>query len=360
MKAFPLDEEQTMAILELQLYRISQLEIDHIRGELKDKKAEAKRIKEILASTKKLWDVVRTELEEIAEKFGDKRRTAIGSSEEIAEFDPTSYIVRENTNVVLTEDGWIKRVGRIQSVETTRVREGDRVAAVAPGSTVDHVVFFSSDGIAYTLPMEQVPASTGYGDPLAKYVRLGDGVRILNAVSTDARFTPEDHKVRGHQTAGPFLLIVTARGQVMRLSFSNFRMPSTKVGRKYCRLAEGDRVVFIELVRDAETVFLATRNARVLHFAIKDVPVLVAAGKGVRGMRLAEGDEVLGAAQMSRPSDCLRVINTNDKPITLGQMKYNVTSRGGKGIRTSQRTGFKELVRPPIELVDWATIEAGA
>ena len=111
--------------------------------------------------------------------------------------------------------------------------------------------------------------------------------------------------------------------------------------------------MFVELVRDAETMFLATKNARVLHFKIGEVPVLGGPGKGVRGIKLAPQDKVLGAVTLTRPSDCLRVINSNGKPLSFGQMKYSVTSRGGKGIRTSARSGFDEVVRPPIELVDW-------
>src|SRR5262249_87740 len=130
MRAFKLDEVQTEAILEAQLYRIAQMEIKKILDELKEKKAEAARIEEILGSKRKLWGVVKGELNELAEKYGDKRRTKMGSSEDLPEFDPEAYILRENTNVVLTRDGWIKRVGRLTSVESTRVREGDEVIAV--------------------------------------------------------------------------------------------------------------------------------------------------------------------------------------------------------------------------------------
>jgi DNA gyrase subunit A len=357
MKVFPLDAEQTDAVLELALYRISALEIDNILEELKDKQAQADSIRKILGSKSRLWKVVETELEEIAAKFGDNRRTALGSEDEITEFDPQAYIVRENTNVVVTRDGWIKRVGRLQKVESTRVREGDSVLSVVPGSTLEHVVVFSSDGVAYTLPIEQVPASSGYGDPLSKLVRGGDGARTVWAVSTDPRFTPADSTVRKNQPPAPYLLIATRSGQVMQLSFSPFRTPSTKAGRRFCRLRERDSVVFVELVRDAETVFLATRDARLIHFKIDDVPILGGPGKGVRGIKLAPNDEVLGAIQLGRPGDALHVINANDKTLSFGQMKYGVTSRGGKGIKTSTRTGFKEIVPLPIELVDWEQYE---
>lgn len=357
MAAFPLDEEQTNAILEMQLYKISQLEINDILKELKEKKQQAAEIEQILASNRKLWKVVENELKEIAEKYADKRRTSLGSSEEITEFNPEAYIVRENTNVVITREGWIKRVGRLANVESTRVREGDEVLAVVPGSTLDHVIFFSSEGIAYTLRIDEVPASSGYGEPVAKHFRMGDGVSLVGALSTDPRFTPADFKVKGQEQPGPFLLVATAQGQVLRIPLAPFRPASTKAGRKYCRLRPGDKVVFVELLNEATSMFLASAQARVLHFAIDEVPVLSGPGKGVRGMKVGSDDQVLGAATLSRPSDCLRVITTGDKEMVFGQQKYELTSRGGKGIRTVQRSGFATILRPPIILVDWAAIE---
>ena len=101
----------------------------------------------------------------------------MASGEDAPEFDEEAYIVRENTNVVLTRDGWIKRVGRLASVEGTRVREGDAVIAVVPGSTLDHVVFFADDGTAYTMRINEVPASSGYGEPIAKFFKLADQVQ---------------------------------------------------------------------------------------------------------------------------------------------------------------------------------------
>ncbi len=168
MKAFPLDEIQTDAILDLALYRISSLEIDRILAELREKEAEASRIRKILKSKQKLWEEVQGELEEIQKTFKSARRTEFGSSEEITEFDPQAYIVRENTNVVATNEGWIRRLGKISSVDKLRVREGEEISIVLPCTTLDNVIFFCSDGTAYTLPVDQVPPSTGYGEPLSR------------------------------------------------------------------------------------------------------------------------------------------------------------------------------------------------
>lgn len=351
MREFPLDEVQTDAILELQLYRISRLEIDQIREELAEKRAEADRITRLLKSRPKMWKLITEELEEFGKQFGDARRSSIGSSEEIVEFDPTTYIVRENTNVVLTRDGWIKRVGQLSSVSKTRVREGDSVLTVVPGSTLDNVVFFCSDGVAYTIPIDQIPVSSGYGEPLAKRAKLKDGVAVVAALPTDPRFVePADEST---EESGICLLITTKRGQVMQIPFELFRTASTRAGRKYCRLNKQDEVVAVEFITEAETVFLASRKARIIHFAIEEIPLLSSAGKGVRGIRLEPGDEVLGMAQLARPSDCLRVRNENDKLLSFGQTKYQVTSRGGRGVKTSTRTGFTEVIQPDIQLVDW-------
>lgn len=358
MKAFPLDEEQTNAVLELALYRISTLEIDEIREELAALEKEAKRIQAILKSDKKLWDLVGRELGEIAKEYPDRRRTDFGSSEELTEFDASAYIVKENTNIVISKDGWIKRLGKVSEISKLRLRDGDQILDVLPASTLDTIVFLSSDGVAYTIGADQIPASTGYGEPWSKFFKIGDGANLVSAITTDARFTYEDFEVVDSPTMGPHVAVVTAAGQVMRVSLSPFRLASTKAGRKYCRCRKGDRVVYAQIVDpETDTMFLASKKARIIHIESGDIPVLAGAGVGVRGIKLAAGDEVLGARRLSRPSDVLRVVNSNGNQLSFGQMKYGVTGRGGKGVETSKRAGFAEIVPPEIELVDWTQVE---
>ena len=353
MGAFPLDERQTNAILELQLYKISRLEIDAILGELAEKRAEADRLEALLGDEGELWALIRAELKEIGDRFGDRRRTTLGGSDEVGEFDPTAYIVREDTNVVLTRDGWVKRLGTINAVDALRTREGDETLCVLGASTLDAVVFFAEDGTAYTLQVDQIPASTGYGEPLGKYVKLDDGVRVIAAETTDPRFTPADFEVDGAAALAPHFLVATALGQVTRVGLSGFRDPSARGGRKYLRLQDGDRAVHVERVDGAQSVFLATEKARVLHFKVDAVPVVGGVGKGVKGIDLAKGDAVLGAQLCRRPGDALHVLNVNEKELPFGQMKYTPTGRGGKGVKTSQRTGFKRVLGREPELVDW-------
>jgi DNA gyrase subunit A len=357
MKAFKLDEIQADAILDAQLYRIAQMEIKKILDELKEKKAEAERIEAILRSTKKLWGVVKQELNDLGDKFADRRRTRIVSEEDTPEFDPEAYIVRENTNVVLTRDGWIKRVGRLAAVESTRVREGDEVIAVAPGSTLEYVIFFADDGTAYTMRINEVPASSGYGEPIAKFFRLADDVRIIDAVTTDERFTPADQRPKNGEAPGPYVLAVTAQGQTLRTPLAPFRVASNKLGRRYTRLGDGDRVVMAKVLRDEESIFLASASGHVIHFRIEEINILSGAGKGVMGIKLAEGDTCLGGALISNRHDALLLETAGGKTQEFRRGKYQVTSRGGKGFAAVKRTTFTRVVPPAIELVDWDKVE---
>ncbi len=360
IRAFKLDEIQANAVLDAQLYKIAQMEIQEILNELKEKTAEAAKIEALLASEKKLWGVVRGELEKVAEAFPDRRRTRMASGEDTPEFDEKAYIVRENTNVVLTRDGWLKRVGRLASVEGTRVREGDEVIAVVPGSTLDHVVFFADDGTAYTLRMNDVPASSGYGEPITKFFKLSDNVKILAALTTDERFTPKDVPPANGEPAGPYVFVVTAQGQALRSPLTPFRVESTKVGRRYVKLNEGDKVVMVTVPRQEETVYLASADGHVIHFRIDDVNVLSGIGKGVLGIKLDEGDVCIGGALMGGRFDKFVLETTGGKTMEFGRAKYEVTSRGGKGHEALKRAGFVRVVSPPIELVDWDRVEGKA
>jgi DNA gyrase subunit A len=363
MAAFKLDEEQTAAILDTQLYKIAQLEIKRILDELREKKKEAERIEGILGSKAKMWGIIKSELNELADKYAagpdGRRRTRMASDDDVLEFDEEAYIVRENTNVVLTRDGWIKRVGRLASIESTRVREGDEVIAVVPGNTLEHVVFFADDGAAYTMRINEVPASSGYGEPLAKFYKLADKAKIITALPADERFVPPEEKPKNGEPPGPYILVATADGQVLRAPFAPFRLESTKAGRRYVRLNDGDRVVMVALPREQTTMMLASTEGRLIHFAIEDVNILAGVGKGVMGIKLTGKDTCLGGALLGAKRDRLVVETSSGKTLDLLQQSYQVTSRAGKGHEIVKRSTLVRVIPPPIEIPDWDTIEAG-
>jgi DNA gyrase subunit A len=358
MKAFDLDEIQTDAILDAQLYKIAQMEIKKILDELREKKKQAEEIEAILGSTRRLWTIVKTELNELAEKFGDKRRTRLGSAEDTPEFNPDAFIVKENTNVVLTADGWIKRVGRLASVEGTRVREGDSVIAVAPASTLDHVIFFVNDGTACTMRVNEVPASSGYGEPITKFFKLDDQVKVIGAATTDERFVPAGSKPpTKDDPLGPYLLVVTQDGLTLRAPLAPFRIASNKLGRRYVRLNDGDKVVMTAvLVGDEESIFLCSAEGHVIHFRLDEINILSGVGKGVIGIKLADGDKCLGGALITRKSQMLQVETSGGKTLEFTG-RHDTVGRGGKGFEAVKRTSLTRVVPQPIELVNWDEIE---
>src|SRR2546427_9067725 len=178
--AFRLDQVHADAILDIRLYQLARLEIEKIRAERAEKRKRLKEIEALLARPRERWKLVRAELVAIGEKYGDARRTRIGGGEELA-YDPEAYIVHEEATVILSRDGWLKRVREVKDPSSTRLREGDALAAVLPGTTRDRLVLFSTRGALYVLRVADVPATTGYGEPVQSLLKFGDGERVVVA-----------------------------------------------------------------------------------------------------------------------------------------------------------------------------------
>ena len=357
MRVFSLTDLQTDAILDAQLYKIAQMEIQKIRDELAEKKKLAAAIEKILASPKKLWGIIKDELAALGDKFGERRRTKMAGGDEMPEYDESAYIVRDNTNVVVTRDGWIKRVNRLASVEGTRVREGDAVLAVLPASTLDTAIFFADDGTAFTIGVNDIPVSSGYGEPITKFFKLGDNVKIIAGSTADARFVPADVPGKRDEPAGPYILVVTERGQTLRMPLAPFRVPSNKLGRMYAKLNDGDRVVMAQVLTAADkSLFLVSQGGHILHFAIDEINILSGVGKGVIGIKLEDDDVCLGGVTITRPSDSFQVETSGGRTMEFTG-RHEQTSRGGKGYEAVKRTHFVRIVPPAIELVNWDEIE---
>src|SRR4029077_3368376 len=161
-KRFELSDAQTDAILELKLYKLARLEIDAILAELRERKARAKEIQAILDDKRKLMRVVRGEIVEVAERFPDKRRTKVGGGGgDDVEFVAEDFIVEEEVTVILSRDGWLKRVREVKDLSATRLREGGAILAAMRGSTKEAVAIFSNFGYAYVVRVNDVPASSG-------------------------------------------------------------------------------------------------------------------------------------------------------------------------------------------------------
>jgi DNA gyrase subunit A len=351
MKRFELDAEQTDAILELKLYRLARLEILVIQNELAEKRKRARQIAALLKDEDGRWKVVRDEIEEVQGLYGkgDKRRTLIESVEEVA-FTADDFIVEEDNVVIVSRDGWLKRQKEVRDLSTTRLREGDAVLAVLPGSTRASVVFFSNFGVAYTARIIDVPASTGYGEPVQKLFKLRDGERVVAALSLDPRVVG-DIATRKEGMAPPVHAVaVTSDGYSLRFSLEPFVEPSTRAGRRYARPAEGVEVVGVARITGRETIIAATQSARGLLCPAEEINFLSGPGKGVILIKLQENDDrVLGFIASTGDRDIMRVETSRGAEQTISTGKYEITGRGGKGRELLQRGQFMRVIPNEVE-----------
>src|SRR5688572_24925296 len=351
MKRFALDAEQTDAILELKLYRLARLEILVIQNELGDKRKRARQIGTLLKDEDSRWKLVRDEIEEVQDEYGkgDKRRTRIEAVEEVA-FSADDFIVDEDNVVIVSRDGWVKRQKEVRDLSTTRLREGDSVMAVLPGSTRASVVFFSNFGAAYTSRIIDVPASTGYGEPVQKLFKLRDRERVIAAFSLDPRAIGSIAARKEGEPAPVHALAVTSDGYSLRFGLEQFVEPSTRAGRRYARPSDGVEVVGVAAITGSETVIAATQEARAILCAADEVNYLSGPGKGVILIKLqSDEDRVLGFIASTGDRDIMRVETSRGAEQTISTTKYEVTGRGGKGRELLQRGQFVRVIPAEVE-----------
>jgi DNA gyrase subunit A len=349
IKRFTLDAEQADAILELKLYRLARLEILVIQNELADKRKRARQINALLKDDEARWKVVREEIETIQKKYGDKRRTTIEAVEEVA-FTADDFIVEEDNVVIVSRDGWVKRQKEVRDLATTRLREGDSVLAVIPGSTRATTVFFSNFGVAYTARIIDVPASTGYGEPIQKLFKLRDGERIVAAMSLDTRVAGDIATRKEGQAPPVHAVAVTSDGYSLRFSLESLVEPSTRAGRRFARPSEGVDVVGVERVTGKEIIIAATREAHGMLTRVDEINYLSGPGKGVILMKLSSKDDaVLGFRIATGDRDLLRVETSRGAELTISLGKYDPTGRGGKGRELLQRGQFTRVIPADVE-----------
>ncbi len=348
MARFALDADQTDAILELKIYRLARLEILVIRKELEEKRRRMRQINTLLKDEQSRWDIVRVEIEEIQKKYGDPRRTKISSDEGEAEYTAEDFIVDEDNVVLVSRDGWVKRQKEVKDLAATRVREGDMVMAALAGSTRSAVVFFSNFGVAYTSRIADVPASTGYGEPIQRFFKLKDGERIVAAFSLDPRVAGAITPKKEGAEPPVHAVAVTTDGYSMRFSLEPFVEPSTRSGRRFARAADGAEFVGVARLAGGETLIAATREARAILCRATEVNFLSGPGRGVILIKLAsETDRVLGFIASTGDRDLMIVETSRGAEQTISTTKYEVTGRGGRGRELLQRGQFIRVVPPP-------------
>jgi len=354
-----LDEEQTDAILELKLYRLARLEINLIRDELKEKNKRASQIRKLLAedtsdtSASGRWQIVREEIESLivdtSKDPAARRRSVIQTVGEEAEYTEEDFIVAEDCHVMITTDGWVKRQKQITDPSKSRLRQGDSVLECLAGSTRSTIAFFSSLGVCYTARMIDIPASSGFGEPIQKLFKLKDGERIVTALSCDSRLLSDiQENLKKPDLCPPtHALAVTKDGFALRFGLSSFVEPSTRSGRRYARPSATSSLLGVVTIHGDETILAVTEACRAMVCPAQEVNYLSGPGKGVTLIRLSAGDRVLGFKASTGDRDLMVVQTNRGAKKTISTAKYKTVGRGGRGIEIQKNGKIAEIVALP-------------
>ena len=359
-----LDAEQTDAILELKLYRLARLEINLIQEELKAKQKRAREIQKLLkestddTNNSGRWLIVREEIEALIGKYakteGGKRRTEIITIEEEPEFDEKDFIIDEDCHAMVTTEGWVKRQKQIADPGKSRLREGDNVLAVVAGSTRATIAFFSSFGVCYTSRFIDIPASTGYGEPVQKLFKMKDGERIVSVMSLDPRVIGniQENPKKPNDSPEVHGFAATSNGFAMRFGLDQFVEPSTRTGRRFARVAPEHEVIGVEAVHGTETILAITADCRAMVCPAVEINYLSGAGKGVTLIKVAKTDKVLGFKASAADRDLLVVETNRGAQKTISTAKYRITARGGRGLEIQKNGKISAIISEPIKTPD--------
>lgn len=374
IERFGLTELQADAVLETKLYRLGKLEIKDILDELKAKRDRADEIRRLLADEPALWAIIRGEIKDIASAYAQPRRTRIEGPTAPVEYREEDYIIDEDAWVIVTRDGWTKRQKSFTDVASIRVRDDDQVGWVYRARARQTLTFFTDRGMAYTLRANDIPMTTGHGEPIQKMFAFEDREHIVGVLCHDPRCVPEPvampehpplvqkmlHGEVGHANGDanghgltpsvpppPYAVAMTAGGKTLRFALATVAPVSTRKGRVVVRLdpaVQDDVVVGVEVTDGSETVCLATRGARVLIFPVTEANVVSGAAKGVTAIKLDPKDRVLGFALANKMREGLTVRTSRGATMIVRATKYPVTGRGGKGYGVLQRGSLEAIL----------------
>lgn len=335
---FELSDIQARAILDMRLARLTGLEIEKLEQEHKEVSDKIAYYKTILADRSVLIGLMKQDLKEMVEQYGDERRTVI-SDEEVGNFIAEDLIPEEMMTVTVTHQGYIKRTALDQyrtqgrggkGVSGAETKEGDFLWQLFVASTHDYLLFFTDKGRVYWKKVYELPS----------YGRTAKGRALANVVETQP-----DEKItailRVETFDDRFLITATARGLVKKTPLEQYSRPRAG-GIIAVGLDEGDRLVGVSLVRQGQHIVLGTRSGMSLRFDEADARAMGRSAVGVWGIRPEDGDEVCSMV-VTDGSGTLLTVCENGYGKRTATEEYRVQGRGGKGvidIRTSERNGL--------------------
>ncbi|MGT2799238.1 DNA gyrase subunit A [Streptococcus marmotae] len=340
MARFELSERQSQAILDMRLRRLTGLERDKIQSEYDDLIALIADLADILAKPERVVQIIKDELEEIKRKYADPRRTELMVGE-VLSLEDEDLIEETDVLITLSNQGYIKRLAQDEfhaqkrggrGVQGTGVKDDDFVRELVSTSTHDRLLFFTNKGRVYRLKGYEIPeyGRTAKGLPVVNLLKLEENESIQTIIN-----------VTKEQEEGHYLFFTTRQGIVKRTSvaeFGNIRQN----GLKALNLKEDDELINVFLTDGQTDVIMGSKFGYAVRFTETDVRNMSRIATGVRGMRLREGDCLVGAAVVSDDQEVL-VLTENGFGKRTPASEYPTKGRGGKGIKTvkvAEKNGY--------------------
>ena len=332
-KRFSLSERQAEAILNMRLAKLTGLEIEKLEEELTEVRAFIKDMRAILASRDRRMTILKEELQEIAARFGDARRTEITSDE--GEFTIEDLIAEEDMVVTVSHTGYIKRTSVSTYKKQRRggrglngqgLKEEDFIEHLFIASTHDYILFFTDDGRCFWLKVHEIPQAS----------RAARGKPVVNLINVSAN-TPISAMVPVREFSDTqYLLFATKRGTVKKTALSQYSNPRSS-GIKAIKIDKDDELIDVQITTGSNDIVLATKHGLSIRFHEADVREMGRDTTGVKGIELRSDDVVKGMVVVKRDATLLVVTEKGmgkRSPIDA----YRVQKRGGKGIITLNRT----------------------
>lgn len=328
-------ERQADAILTLQLYRLTNLEITSLEKELKEAQKKIAYLRSILESEKKLIGVIKDELVEIRDKYGIDRRSGIQGEVEELKVNLEVLVTPEDVLVTLSQDGYMKRTSMMSftrsggELDSAGVKDGDVIRDLLQVNTIDNLLLFTRKGQYYLLPVHQIP----------EFKWKDTGTAIVNIIPL-----PKDDSIvsvipiKDIQEAGLSLVFVTKRGQVKRTELKEYATTrSTAVAA--CKVADGDEIISVTVSDSRKHLLLVSKNGMSIRFAETEVNPMGRVAAGVRGMQLKDDDELVAALWVADDEGEVLVISDIGYAKRSLLLDYPIQGRGGRGVQTFE---FKE------------------
>ncbi len=337
MKRFELSEIQAQAILDMQLRRLQGLEKEKIEKEYQELLKKIAYYAELLADEHKLMGVIKEELIEIKEKWGDKRKTKIKADAQ--EIDEEDLIEEEKVCITLTHLGYVKRVP-VDNYKAQRrggkgitgltTRENDFVKNMIMTSTHDYLMFFTNTGKAHRIKAYEIPEATrtAKGTPVVNFLNLMQRERVT-AVIPISEFAEDK-----------YLMAVTKDGIIKKTALSNFDT-NRKAGLIAMNLKEGDQLIDIKQTSGSNNVIIVTKHGKCICFSEEDVRPMGRIAGGVRAIKLEKDDEVV-SMELVEPGQELLVVTEKGYGKRTKVEEYKIQVRGGKGLLTYDKAKFKK------------------